>query len=85
MVLVKDVGFHKTLVSRLYPVVMSCSTILYFFFFRPAWTSSINSFRVEACWRLGQWDELESYAKLVEYHDCQILFPVFIELKMVAT
>ncbi|XP_028398063.1 serine/threonine-protein kinase ATR-like isoform X2 [Dendronephthya gigantea] len=34
---------------------------------RPAWTGSLNSFRVEACWRLGQWDELESYVKL-EHH-----------------
>ena len=28
---------------------------------RYEWASALNEFRVEASWKLGQWDELESY------------------------
>ncbi|RMX47129.1 hypothetical protein pdam_00018677 [Pocillopora damicornis] len=31
---------------------------------RPEWEKSLNAYRVEASWRLGQWDSLESYLKL---------------------
>ncbi|XP_015779599.1 PREDICTED: serine/threonine-protein kinase ATR-like, partial [Acropora digitifera] len=31
---------------------------------RPEWEKSLNAYRVEASWRLGQWDSLENYLKL---------------------
>ena len=33
----------------------------------------MNSYRVEACWRLGHWDALESYAKLVSINFYRIV------------
>ena len=33
--------------------------------FRPKWMHQLNSFRVESSWKLGQWEELETYLKLV--------------------
>ncbi|XP_068737355.1 serine/threonine-protein kinase ATR-like isoform X2 [Montipora capricornis] len=39
---------------------------------RPEWEKSLNAYRVEASWRLGQWDSLESYLKVergVEHWD----------------
>ncbi len=29
--------------------------------FRPQWKSELNTYRVEAAWKLGQWDLLEDY------------------------
>ena len=31
--------------------------------YRPDWTNQLNQYRVEACWKLGKWDTLESYLK----------------------
>ncbi|XP_070572431.1 serine/threonine-protein kinase ATR-like isoform X2 [Ptychodera flava] len=31
---------------------------------RPEWTSDLSAFRVEAAWKLGQWDSLENYVRL---------------------
>lgn len=59
------VSLAKSRVISLCCTVLLYSNISFFDVPRPTWTSAINSFRVEACWRLGQWDELESYAKLV--------------------
>ncbi|XP_038072304.1 serine/threonine-protein kinase ATR-like [Patiria miniata] len=30
---------------------------------RPDWTSKLNAYRVEACWKLAKWDTLETYLK----------------------
>ena len=34
--------------------------------FRPEWSQRLNSFRVEASWKLGKWDDLETYLKEVK-------------------
>jgi len=28
---------------------------------RPSWRAPLNAYRVEAAWKLGQWDKLETY------------------------
>lgn len=28
---------------------------------RPEWTPELNTYRVEAAWKLAQWDSLENY------------------------
>ena len=33
--------------------------------FRPEWSQRLNYYRVEASWKLGQWDSLETYLKAV--------------------
>ncbi|KAK2144551.1 hypothetical protein LSH36_748g02080 [Paralvinella palmiformis] len=33
---------------------------------RPAWSSQLNGYRVEAAWKLGQWDRLDVYLRLEE-------------------
>lgn len=30
----------------------------------PSWTPYLNTFSIEACWKLGKWDTLESYLSL---------------------
>ena len=42
----------------------SCSSF-YLYPSRPDWLSKINLHRVEASWKLGQWNELEKYLKAV--------------------
>ena len=32
---------------------------------RPEWSQKLNYYRVEASWKLGQWDGLETYLKAV--------------------
>lgn len=45
---------------------MSVSVIVHYIYlyvstFRQEWKSELNTYRVEAAWKLGQWDLLEDY------------------------
>ena len=35
--------------------------------YRVNWMQRLNAFRVEAAWKLGRWDDLGKYLKMVQY------------------
>lgn len=55
------------LLAKRYPSVYSVSrvTIIFISTVRRDWLPQFNSYRVEASWKLGQWNELEKYLKAV--------------------
>lgn len=40
-------------------------TVLLLYTCSSAWTSQLNMYRIEASWKLGQWDKMELYLKSV--------------------
>ncbi|XP_041373194.1 serine/threonine-protein kinase ATR-like [Gigantopelta aegis] len=61
-----DVGLHQGLLHSLMELGQQNKALLYatgVIAERPTWMSQLNAFRVEAAWKLGSWDKLETFTK----------------------
>ncbi|KAJ7388531.1 hypothetical protein OS493_037048 [Desmophyllum pertusum] len=62
-----EIGHHKACYSVLLILGQVTTALIHVdgvVTHRSEWEKSLNAYRVEASWRLGQWDSLESYLKL---------------------
>jgi len=62
-----EIGHHKGLLQCLIDLGQVTTALIHVdgvVTRRSEWEKSLNTYRVEASWRLGQWDSLESYLKL---------------------
>lgn len=44
-----------------------CELFDWIFVCSASWSSQLNVYRVEAAWKLGQWDKMETYLKAVGF------------------
>ena len=52
--------------NLLIALTIYCETMIFYgSCFRHEWTSALNEYRVEASWKLGKWENVESYLKNV--------------------